>query len=571
MVRHADYDSIVIGSGAGGLTAALLLAKAGQRVLVLEQHYLPGGWCHSFSLNGFQFSPGVHYIGGLQEGGPMRRLYESLGVADDLTFLELNPDGFDHVVVAGEERFDIPAGRRRFEDRLVERFPRSKKGIGRYLDAVERVGIELEKGVRARDLKEALTLPARIPTVLGLGFRTLDSVFDHFDLQDPMVRTILGVQAGDHGVGPKRAPFVMQAAITDHYLHGGWYPKGGAKALPKAFLKHFRAHGGEIQVRAPVERILVEGEGSSRRVVGVRLRDGTEVSARQVISNADPAVTFTKLVGDEHLSTKLKLRLKATKYSLSALSLFLAVDMDTREAGLDSGNVWFNQRPDIQAAYDFGKGAASLTDDIPGFFLTDTTLKDPTKRKDGLHTLEMFSFTSWDAFARYKDTHYGSRPASYEELKRGLTDRMLRKLDEVVPGLAERVVFSSLGTPLTNHHYVGATEGNLYGIEKSRHQIGPFAFGVKSELPGLFLCGASTIAHGVAGATMSGVAAACSVLKCGRKDVLTGTGTLRTLPCEHPEAWAAGEGEGEGDDDGRDDANVVPPTERSTAGQGIHA
>src|SRR5688572_31800421 len=132
MTHRVDVDTVVIGSGAGGLTAALALANAGQKVLVLEQHYLPGGWCHSFSLSGYRFSPGVHYIGELHAGGRMRWLYEGLGLPE-MTFCELNPDGYDHVLIAGE-RFDFPRGRQRLTERLCARFPHEARGIRGYLD-----------------------------------------------------------------------------------------------------------------------------------------------------------------------------------------------------------------------------------------------------------------------------------------------------------------------------------------------------------------------------------------------------------------------------------------------------
>ena len=69
MEETISYDAIIIGSGAGGLTAAVALAQAGKKLLVLEQHDRPGGWTHSFTLSGYRFSPGVHYIGDLHEGG----------------------------------------------------------------------------------------------------------------------------------------------------------------------------------------------------------------------------------------------------------------------------------------------------------------------------------------------------------------------------------------------------------------------------------------------------------------------------------------------------------------------
>ena len=125
----ADADVIVIGSGAGGMTAAVACALAGKQVLVLEQHDRPGGWCHSFPLGGYEFSPGVHYLGDLDNGGLGQQLIEGLGLAPHLTFLELNPDGYDHVQIGPDFRFDIPKGFDRYLQRLQDRFPADARGI----------------------------------------------------------------------------------------------------------------------------------------------------------------------------------------------------------------------------------------------------------------------------------------------------------------------------------------------------------------------------------------------------------------------------------------------------------
>jgi phytoene dehydrogenase-like protein len=529
-MANTDVDTVVIGSGAGGLTCALALAQAGQRVLVLEQHYLPGGWCHSFTLGprNYRFSPGVHYIGELQPGGQMRRIYEGLGMGEDLTFLELNPDGFDHVLI-GSERFDIPRGKERFAERLARRFPNDARGARAYIDTVSRLARELNDLMSIEGLLDMLRLPFRAPTVARWGLASARSLIDAH-VRDPMLKAILAAQSGDHGLPPSLAPAAVHASVTAHYFEGGYYPRGGAYTIPRAYLRALKRAGGEIKVRTAVDRILVE----NRRAIGVRLADGTEIRARHVVSNADPGVTFGRLIGAQHLSGRLKRKLKRTRWSTSALSLFLASDLDVRAAGLDSGNYWQYPNTDVEDVYQRGMTAWDpASSQLPGLFLTCTTLKDPSKLHGGHHTMEAFTFVHYDAYRAWESSHQGERPADYERQKEDLKARMIQAAARIAPGLDKHVVFSELGTPLTNAHYCAGTDGNLYGTEKSRWQVGPWAFPIRTELDGLYQCGASTLSHGVMGATVSGLAAARSILHVRLSEILRQPGRpLSLYACE---------------------------------------
>ena len=121
-----EFDTIIIGSGAGGLSAALCLARAGQKVAVIEQHYVPGGWCHSFYIDGHRYSPGVHYIGGMDKGQSTCNLYEGLGIANELVFFRMNKDAYEHCWI-GDERINMPAGIDNLADSLSLKFPKEKR------------------------------------------------------------------------------------------------------------------------------------------------------------------------------------------------------------------------------------------------------------------------------------------------------------------------------------------------------------------------------------------------------------------------------------------------------------
>lgn len=521
----ADYDTIVIGSGSGGLTAAVALARAGQKVLVCEQHEIPGGWTHSFTLEGYKFSTGVHYVGEINRGGYLRAIYEGLDISRDLEFLEINPDGYDHVFI-GEERFDIPKYRRKYIRRLKDRFPHEAEGIDKYFKLVMDISYGLMNINSPKRLFKYLHV---VPWLFRSGGKLIN---DH--IKDPVLRAILAAQTGDNGVAPSRVSAPMHAGVMAHYFRGAYYPRGGGGAIPKAYVRALNRAGGELRLNTPVEKILIE----DGRAVGVELPGGERLFANQIVSNADPHTTFIKLIGENKLPWRLKRKVRRVKYSTSCLSLFLAVDLDLEALGFDSGNYWFYEHADLDQIYEDGLDDTNISKEPAGMFVTVTTLKDPSKMVRGHHTLEVFAFVGYEPFAKWENEPSGDRSWEYQQLKEQITGKMLAALDTRIPGLSDAVVFKELGTPLTNAHYLHAHQGNIYGIEKGVWQVGPLAFPIRSGIENLYLCGQSTTSHGIAGTAGSGLSAAAAILGVRSSELLSKDGTpLRIYPSDDISKW----------------------------------
>lgn len=504
-----DFDTIVIGSGAGGLSAALCLAKAGQRVLVLEQHYVPGGWCHSFYLDGHRFSPGVHYLGMLAKGEPFRNLYESLGIANDLVFFRMNSSAYEHCWI-GDERIDMPAGMDALYESLSRRFPSERDGLHAYLDAVRRVSRQLQLLPRADGTFAKVMLLFQIGSLFKYGLFSLKTVLER-QVRDPLLRKVLSVQCGDHGLPPSRVSFLLHSAIMDHYLDGAYYPAGGGGAIVKALTNAIRARGGEVRTARPVKSIVLEG-GRPWKAVGVALESGEIIRSRQVVSNADPETTYTTMIGHQFLSRSLRRKLRTTRYSVASLSLYLTVDIDVAAAGMDSGNIWMLRDQDVEQTFaELEEGDISDSEEFPALFVSCTTLKDPTSYDGRHHTIEAVTYIGHGPFEQFA-AQQEYRTDRYVEYKARLCEKFLRSLERIVPGIGGHIVRMELGTPLNNAFYINATKGSVFGTEKSFRQTGAFSYARRSEIEGLFLCGASVLAHGVAGATYSGMQTAATML-----------------------------------------------------------
>ncbi|MEI9944608.1 MAG: NAD(P)/FAD-dependent oxidoreductase [Chitinophagaceae bacterium] len=514
-----EFDSIIIGSGAGGLSAALCLARAGQKVAVIEQHYVPGGWCHSFYINGHRFSPGVHYIGLLDKGQSTSNLYEGLGIANDLVFFRMNASAYEHCWI-GDERIHMPAEIDKLYESLSERFPKEKKGLKKYLELVKNVSREIQLIPKMKGLWDNITIPYRTRHLGKYALFSVKKVLS-WHIKNPLLQKVLNIQCGDHGLPPSKASFPLHCALMDHYFHGGFYPMGGGGAIVKAMTKAIKKYGGEIKTGVGVKRILLEQMNGIKKnnAVGVELENGEELRAKRIISNADPTATY-KMVGPENLSDKLQARISRTRYSVTSLIFFLTVDMDVRKAGLDSGNIWMMpdcEMDDLHA--DLKKVDILATNEFPALFISCSSLKDPSSYDGRHHTIEVVTFIDYDSF-KTKIHGKDSNSEEYKKIKELLCQKLINSLEKVVPGIRDNIVQLELGTPMTNEHYIHSTKGNVYGTEKGFYQTGPFSYTTQTEIQNLYMCGASIMSHGVAGASYSGIKTAAKILNCTEEDLI---------------------------------------------------
>ena len=478
------FDYVILGAGLGGLSAAACLTRQGNRVAVLEQHYLPGGCCHTFTYGEYSFCADVHYV---YQCGRSQTVDRFLKYIDkDVPFKALDSDCIDRVITP-EVDFRIPLGWERFRDRLLTTFPEESSAINLYCDDIAHLHqqmVDISKDVRWYDMKWSDWL--KLPKYWHLYSRrswTLQDLYDHCGLS-PKLQALLAGQSGDYALPPKDIALITHASLVSDYAEGAYYPLHHFKHLVDTIVDAITAGGSVVKFSTPVEHIEVH-DHQVRFVIA----DGTFYHAdKAYISDLDPKKTVELMDGEQVLSPKEYHRLTDYEYSMSAFNIYLGLDhrFEPSRYGLGSWNIWYYPTGNLNQEYE-----QQLHDNLehPWIFLSCPTLKSsaPGMAPAGYHVLEIATTCSYQPFKELKE----SDPKAYKAKKRETYQLVMASVRDLIPDVDKYIRLKLYGTPTTSEHFLGQPEGNIYGANLVPDQVGLNRLGYRTEIPNLFLVGAS--------------------------------------------------------------------------------
>jgi len=494
----AGYDVVVVGAGNAGLTASASLAQRGLSVLLLERHNIPGGSATSFCRGRFEFEVALHQLSGLgteQKPGPLRNLLGSLGVLEDLTFVEISdlyrvatPDGFG---------ITLATDRTRTVEALQARFPAEKEAIRSFFDLVYTFAEQMLLAVHFKDPEASRE---RYPELYRYAFVPCKDVLDAY-FQDPLLKALLGVYWGYLGLPPSRLAFTYLAMLFYTYIEfKPFHLKGGSQALSNALAARFLARGGEVRYNCGVRKILVEGG----RVRGVVTDDGEEIDTRFVVSNVSPVLTYLQLIGAEQVPERTLREMRGRSLGPSAFTLYMGFDCEPGELGITESTTFLMPHLDIGDRCYNQMRQVEMGDEL--MVLSCYDVSDPEFSPPGTCQVNLVTLKFGEPWLRVP-------PHDYFRTKYRCGEAMLRTAETVFPGLRGHIEEMEVATPLTHMRYLGHPAGSIYGFEQQTKDSLFFQPGRRSPIGGLTFAGGWSGDCGFQPTLEAGKAAARSILK----------------------------------------------------------
>jgi phytoene dehydrogenase-like protein len=496
-----SYDTVLIGAGLNGLTTAAYLAKAGQRVLVLEQRAVIGGAAATEEIfPGFKFDTVTHNVAGLP-----RQVVRELNLAQyGLQFIDADPNLYAPLpdgegITLWRDNNQAMESLRRFSPRDAARWSAFKTRVTKLAAALSELHNITPPRVGDLDPAQLWTLGALGLKLRGLGKRDLpaflralampiaDLLEDEFenDLLKGALGSVgvRGIRLGPRGTG---TAYNFLRGCTRDALGATVFVRGGVGNLAHALAQAAQARGATIRTNARVIHL----HARAQKISGVVLASGEEISAARVVSAVDPRQTFLNLIDPIQLEPTLVSRVRHIRMNGVVAKVNLALDAlpNFRAASPEQlrGTIVIAPNLDyIERAYDDAKyGAVSQN---PIWEMTIPTLSDPSRAPQGKHILSV-----WMQYAPYE-----LETGDWRLEKEKLGHRVIGALKEYVPNFESLILHAQVITPCDLEKTYGVTEGDLNHGQVALDQFWfmrpvPGFAQYRAPLEGLYLCSAGT-------------------------------------------------------------------------------
>ncbi len=464
---------IVIGSGFGGLGAAVRLAARGHDVTIFEKRDKIGGRAYVYDINGFKFDGGPTVI-----TAPFMfdDIWEAAGKKREDYFELVDCDPFYRIFDHHGRPFDYNGDEDFILSQIEKWNPADKEGYQQFMSTTKAI---FDKGFVELSDKPFLKFTDMLKVAPDLiRLQSYKSVYQYASqfIENEFLRRCFSFHPLLIGGNPFDSPSIY-AMI--HYLEREWgihYAMGGTGAIVRGFGKLFEELGGTIHLNAEVDEILIDG----KRTTGVRLKDGTTHKADNVVANADVGFVYENMIDKRHQSFYQRTKMNLMKYGMSLFVIYFGTKRQYRDVGLSHHNIILSERYKHLLADIFDH--KHLAEDF-SIYLHMPSLTDPSIAPEGCENFYLLSPVP----------HLGSG-IDWTQKAKPYRDVIMQFLeDNYLPDLQENIIAEHYIDPLHFRHTLNSRMGAAFSVQPVLTQSAWFRPHNRSEdFENLYFVGAGT-------------------------------------------------------------------------------